>query len=526
MDVPFKIYAVVVMLLMSSVITSSLALSSTLRRTTLAISHGVKARGQLFSTVSDRKSEVEGQLSSAVYILGAGPTGLATSIMLARRGYTDVRVLERLSEPPAPSSAIWTTGERSYNIGISGRGQRTLNALNVMERVERYASDVVGRKDWAPGQEVDKPRTMVYTEKSYVTKCIQRDLLAAALLEEIRERYCDKVTVSFDHEVTEVTMKDDGECFLDVVSKLDNEKSTVRANFLIGADGAPSALRNSMETDNDGFFVKRYEDKNIRLYRTIPLHFPPNSKKKWRGDLNYSARTNSDINIDALPTKNGPYLGVCLYRPWDERMKNMKTAEDAKKFFDDVLPMFSEVVREKDLAAFASKGDSRLPRFMYAGPHLHKKRSVLLGDAIHTVKPYFGLGVNTAFEDVLALDRALDKAEDNVDVALADFSKERAKEARAMVQISHRLDGGFLTFVLPLIIDNILHKAVPWLFSPNTLTSLQNEKLTFCQVRTRKRIDRLLQVLLGVSSLVTGVVFSRAAATFVNNLLRKAITVV
>ena len=127
---------------------------------------------------------------------------------------------------------------------------------------------------------------------------------------------------------------------------------------------------------------------------------------------------------------------------------------------------------------------------------------------------------------MLALDRALDKAEDNVDVALADFSKERAKEARAMVQISHRLDGGFLTFVLPLIIDNILHKAVPWLFSPNTLTSLQNEKLTFCQVRTRKRIDRLLQVLLGVSSLVTGVVFTRAAATFVNNLLRKAIIVV
>ena len=92
-----------------------------------------------------------------------------------------------------------------------------------------------------------------------------------------------------------------------------------------------------------------------------------------------------------------------------------------------------------------------------------------------------------------------------------------------MVQISHGLDGGFLTFVLPLIIDNILHKAVPWLFSPNTLTSLQNEKLTFCQVRTRKRIDRLLQVLLGVSSLVTGVVFTRAAAKFVNSLLRKAI---
>ena len=49
-----------------------------------------------------------------------------------------------------------------------------------------------------------------------------------------------------------------------------------------------------------------------------------------------------------LPIKNGPYLGVVLYRPWDERMSKMKTAADAKKFFDDVLPMFSEVVREED----------------------------------------------------------------------------------------------------------------------------------------------------------------------------------
>ena len=31
------------------------------------------------------------------------------------------------------------------------------------------------------------------------------------------------------------------------------------------------------------------------------------------------------------------------------------------------------------------------------------------GDCIHTVKPYFGLGVNCAFEDVLILNTALDR---------------------------------------------------------------------------------------------------------------------
>ena len=71
----------------------------------------------------------------------------------------------------------------------------------------------------------------------------------------------------------------------------------------------------------------------VRVYRTIPLHFPKGSKedklgKKWRGDLNYSVRTKSDINIDALPTKEGPYYGVVLFRPWDERFSKMKTGKD------------------------------------------------------------------------------------------------------------------------------------------------------------------------------------------------------
>ena len=34
---------------------------------------------------------------------------------------------------------------------------------------------------------------------------------------------------------------------------------------------------------------------------------------------------------------------------------------------------------------------------------------------------------------------------------------------------------------------------LPWFFAPNTITVLQNEKLSFTQVQRRKRLDRLLQ---------------------------------
>ena len=55
-------------------------------------------------------------------VIGGGPAGLATAMMLAERGW-DVEVWERLPEPPTPDADVWTNAERSYNLGINGRGQ-------------------------------------------------------------------------------------------------------------------------------------------------------------------------------------------------------------------------------------------------------------------------------------------------------------------------------------------------------------------------------------------------------------------
>jgi hypothetical protein len=51
---------------------------------------------------------------------------------------------------------------------------------------------------------------------------------------------------------------------------------------------------------------------------------------------------------------------------------------DAKAFFDEVLPMFSSIVRDGDLERFAQQPDSKLPRFSYVGPILHRGRTTCL----------------------------------------------------------------------------------------------------------------------------------------------------
>eukprot|EP00439_Symbiodinium_sp_Y106_P025256 s5821_g3.t1 len=86
----------------------------------------------------------EGQEAAAeqglsVAVVGAGPVGLLTALALARRGFRKVRVLDRLPEPPSPDAAVWGDPDRSYNLGIGGRGQRALAKFGALERVDRWS---------------------------------------------------------------------------------------------------------------------------------------------------------------------------------------------------------------------------------------------------------------------------------------------------------------------------------------------------------------------------------------------------
>lgn len=118
-----------------------------------------------------------------------------------------------------------------------------------------------------------------------------------------------------------------------------------------------------------------------------------------------------------------------------------------------------------------------------------------MGDCIHTVKPYFGMGVNSAFEDVMALQRCIKEADHRLAEALEQYSKSHAPNAQSLVRMSRRFDtGGFVGFVLPLILDGIFSRFAPWLFGPNNIRLLQNNDLSFAEIAAKKRRDRVLQV--------------------------------
>jgi len=70
-------------------------------------------------------------LPTSTAVVGAGPAGLFTSLVLARRGYTNITVFDRLPRPPKPDSSEWGNPLRSYNLGLGARGQIALTEAEV-----------------------------------------------------------------------------------------------------------------------------------------------------------------------------------------------------------------------------------------------------------------------------------------------------------------------------------------------------------------------------------------------------------
>lgn len=438
---------------------------------------------------------------SSTIVVGGGPSGLATAMMLAERNWKNIVVIDR-RPAPAEDESMWLDFSRNYLIGLGGRGQNALKKLGAWDEVEECCTMVVGRVDWAPGSQEGVERN--YTDRPYKTQVLARDRLAWALYQKVRSM--KEIEFRWNAEVVSyagnrVTLKD-GE--------------TLTAPFVVAADGAARVVANS------NLEVVRYEDDNRRVFKSVPLKLPSG----WRGDVNYSARSKDGrLNFDALPaSREKDYCGVLLLRDSDPVAREAADPEETRKLLDAELPQFSALVSDEDVAAVAARPPSTLPRFTYVDGLTIRDELVVVGDAAHTVKPYFGLGANSALEDVVALRDALDENEDGKS-ALAAYSKSRSPEAKALVQISRSLDRpgtiGLLTFIGPIILDGIFHKFFPKIFQTNTIAMLQ-QQTTFMAVRRRKRQDRVLQ--LAVLSAVFGGLFASLAKLVVLPVARAVAT--
>jgi 2-polyprenyl-6-methoxyphenol hydroxylase-like FAD-dependent oxidoreductase len=399
-----------------------------------SLRYSAKLRSAASGTVEATDAIVpKDAVATDAVICGGGPAGLLSAIMLAQKfPEQKVKVFDRLAAPPSPTDeAVWSDVAKFYLIGLGGRGQKALGKFGVWKDVEDVSTAVVGRKDWAPesGEGVER----IFTDRPLDTQVLPRDKLVGVLHKHVMDNYSDRIELNYGYEVTPLDFSaGDGTLVLVQATKCAQDEASspnynpdklcdaseplvFATNLLIAADGTSRTIANEIEKEDrkerkstnplerlfagKPFSVTRYEDDNQRIYKTIPMKLP----KGWRPDLNYSARTKGGrVTFDALPADgNGNYCGVLLLKKDDPLAAPNTDPNELRKVFLEDLPQFNDLVDEKNMELIAKKPPSFLPCFQFVGPRLHQgDRTLLLGDCAHTVKPYFGLGANSALEDV------------------------------------------------------------------------------------------------------------------------------
>ncbi|MEU4805399.1 NAD(P)/FAD-dependent oxidoreductase [Actinosynnema sp. NPDC023587] len=435
-------------------------------------------------------------------VVGAGLAGSLVSVYLARRGFS-VRVLERREDPRTPG--VRESG-RSFNLGMSQRAAVALREIGLFDALAPATVPMRGRVvHLADGSLRFQPYG---TEEDQVLHSVLRHDLNVALIDEAEKR---GVEFRWGHRVTAVDR--DGPSVTTT-----GPQGTVEhgADLLIGADGAFSAVRAQLArgartTLHQEFLEWGYKELLIPVGDGGRPRTELRALHVWPGD---------DGLIVAHPNVDGS-LTATVFLPFggSAGFAGLDTPARVRDFFarafPDTLTLVPDLVEQ-----FLARDAANLVTIRTEPWHVPAgdgRGTVLLGDAAHAVYPFFGQGMNAAFEDCSVLDRCLAAHPRDLPGALAAFEKARRPHTDVLAELSKRNFVELRDKVRsPLFLarrkaDLLLHRAFPRSWVP-LYTLITHTTVPYGEALARaRRQDRLLGA---VTAALTGAALTGLARRF------------
>ncbi len=324
-------------------------------------------------------------------LVGAGLAGSLLGIYLARRGYR-VSIVER--RPDMRKTAV--SAGRSINLALSARGIHALTETGVADEVMRHAIPMRGRMIHSTERELSyQPYGKNESEAIY---SISRGDLNAALMT-AAESY-DGVTISFNRRCDSIDFESGSATFTNLLT---GEEETLEGDAIIGVDGAFSAVRSRYFFETRFNYSQQYLDHGYK-----ELTIPPGNNGSFaleKHALHIWPR--HSYMLIALPNADGSFT-CTLFFPFhgspsfDSLSDERKVREFFREQFPDALELMPSL--EDD---FISNPTGSLVTVRCNPWHLGG-RVLLLGDAAHAIVPFFGQGMNAAFEDCSVLDQCIE----------------------------------------------------------------------------------------------------------------------
>lgn len=435
-----------------------------------------------------------------VIVVGGGLAGPLMALFLARRGYA-VDLFERRGDLRRESAA----GGRSINLTLAERGLAALRELGL----ERAAVDSLGTRlraravhDRAGGVDLIPYGTAEHEVLYAVSRVgLTRFLLDAADREPGVRLHFHRQCVEMNPDAAAVTVAD----------LRSGVRRQYRADFVVGADGVYSEVRRHLLrgrfADFEQYYVPwRYKELTV----AAGSGFDPHALHVWpRGER----------MMFAIPNPDGSFNGVCvLPATGPDSFEAARTPRALfERDFPDVLPHLPALATEfaRPEAAFPTVKTSAWR---------YRDRVVLLGDACHAVIPFYGQGMNAAFEDCLLLDRQL-AAHTDREAAFAAYERSRRPDTDALADLCERNFTELRDTVRrPAVAARkrlalSVHRAVGDRATP-LYTMVSHSTIPYAEcVRRARRTDRYAR-LLGIDLAVGALVLTGAARAALNALWR------
>jgi kynurenine 3-monooxygenase len=352
-----------------------------------------------------------------VAIVGGGLAGSLLALALSERGY-EVDVYERRSDPREEGAE----GGRSINLGLSKRGIQALTEVGLIDMAMPLTVVMRGRVIHASD---GVTRFQPYGKnRGEVLYSIDRHELIRLLLDRAEKQ--PHVRLLFDHKLQHVD-KDARSLELETADGV----RIVRPDWVICADGAFSRARPEMHRGMRADYHQEYLEWG---YKELTLAAGPNGE--------------SVIDLTALhvwprahclfvshPNRDGSHtLTLFLPHEGEDSFETTRTPDDIRalfqKYFPDLLPMLPALVEQWTARPTGSLLTTK------TAPWRFDDWMVLVGDSAHAVYPFYGQGMNSAFEDCSALLSALKAKPDDRASAFAAYEKARRPHTDVLMELS------------------------------------------------------------------------------------------
>jgi kynurenine 3-monooxygenase len=350
-------------------------------------------------------------------IVGAGPAGSLLALALAERGYK-VDVYERRPDPRNREAG----GGRSINLGLSKRGMQALEMVGLLDDVLARSVPMQGRVIHAVNGTV---RFQPYGKNSEeVLHSVDRNELNHLLLD--KAEGSGSVTLSFAHRLVRVDKE-----LHEVELETAGNRVIANPNWVIGADGAFSTMRRELQHGERAEYHQEFLEWGYKEL-TLPATLNGNSLIELSA-LHLWPR--GHCLIVSHPNRNGSHT-LTLFLPFEgeDSFATSQTAEDVErlfnKYFPDLICLLPDLTERWMKHAPGSLITTR------TSPWIFGDWAVLVGDACHAVYPFYGQGMNSAFEDCSVLVQMLEKYEGDRAAAFRAYQAARRSHTDVLCELS------------------------------------------------------------------------------------------